>query len=292
MRYVYRTAIFFFMLLTTTLFAQNEVLNPGFENWTAGQPDNWVTTNVPNLVTNITQSSDAFTGNSSLKGEIGTFQGNPFGPSIQASQGFGAPILNITKNYTQLTGYYKVNITPGTVVVVISTLIDANSGQVATMVDTLSVSATDWTQFTLDYDYSNGSGGQATQATIQIALGSDGGGFQIGDYYLVDDIALVNPVGIEPIEENGVVNDFQLSQNYPNPFNPTTNIKFSIPTSEFVTLTIHNILGIEVARLVNEQLTAGSYVVDWNAADLPSGTYLYTLSTANQQQTRKLMLLK
>jgi len=272
--------------------AQNEVLNPGFENWTAGQPDNWVTTNVPSLVTNVTQSSDAFTGSSSLKGEIGTFQGNPFGPSIQASQGFGAPILNITQNYTQLTGYYKVNITPGTVVVVISTLIDANSGQVATMVDTLSVSATDWTQFTLDYDYSNGSGGQATQATIQIALGSDGGGFQIGDYYLVDDIALVNPVGVEPVDENNLVNNFQLNQNYPNPFNPTTNIKFSIPSSEFVTLTIHNVLGEEVARIVDEQLAAGSYIVDWNAANLPSGTYFYTLFTANQQQTRKLMLLK
>ncbi|MGH1366239.1 MAG: T9SS type A sorting domain-containing protein [Calditrichia bacterium] len=292
MNYRYYAIFFAIILFSTFSAAQNEILNSGFENWTNGEPDNWVTTNIPGLVTTISESNDANSGNSSLKGEIGSFQGNPFGPAIQASQGFGIPILNITQNYTQLTGYYKVNVTPGTVVVVISNLSDANFGLVASMIDTLPVSATSWQQFTLDYDYSNTSGEQAITATLQIALGSDGAGFQIGDFFLLDDIALINQVGIEPIDNAGVATEFQLSQNYPNPFNPTTNIRFSLGNSGHASLIVYDLLGKEVARIVDEQLAAGSYVADWNATSLPSGTYFYTLTANGQRQSRKLMLLK
>jgi hypothetical protein len=85
---------------------------------------------------------------------------------------------------------------------------------------------------------------------------------------------------------------YNLSQNYPNPFNPSTTINFSLPNNEFVTLKVYNILGGEVATLVNRELTAGSYEFDFNASNLASGIYFYELKAGNFAEIRKMNLLK
>lgn len=85
---------------------------------------------------------------------------------------------------------------------------------------------------------------------------------------------------------------FELNQNYPNPFNPSTTIEYQIPQSSFVTLKVYNILGKEVAELINEQKPAGVYKVTFDASALPSGLYLYKIVTGNFEQTRKMLLLK
>ena len=85
---------------------------------------------------------------------------------------------------------------------------------------------------------------------------------------------------------------FRLSQNYPNPFNPTTDIVFSLQYAEDVTLKVFNVLGNEVAVLVNERRMAGEYHEAFNAAGLPSGVYFYKLSAGNFTETKKMLLLK
>ncbi len=85
---------------------------------------------------------------------------------------------------------------------------------------------------------------------------------------------------------------YTLSQNYPNPFNPTTMIKFSVPETGFVTLKVYNTLGQEVATLVNEEKRAGSYEVDFNASNLASGVYMYTLSAGKVTLSKKMLLVK
>ena len=85
---------------------------------------------------------------------------------------------------------------------------------------------------------------------------------------------------------------FILEQNYPNPFNPSTSIRYSIPNSEFVRLKVYDILGREVATLVNEEKPAGSYGVEFNASQLSSGIYYYTIKTGNFVGTKKMILLK
>ena len=87
-------------------------------------------------------------------------------------------------------------------------------------------------------------------------------------------------------------NNFALFQNYPNPFNPTTNISYQLPITGNVTLKIYDMLGREIATLVNEVKEPGTYELKWNAANLPSGIYLYKLNAGNFAQTRKLVLLK
>ena len=89
-----------------------------------------------------------------------------------------------------------------------------------------------------------------------------------------------------------VPDKYELSQNFPNPFNPSTKISFQIPGQYFVSLKIYNMLGEEVATLVNEKKTPGKYNVDFNASALPSGVYFYKLSAGNFIQTKKMMLLK
>ena len=86
--------------------------------------------------------------------------------------------------------------------------------------------------------------------------------------------------------------DFVLNQNYPNPFNPTTTISFSIPFSGFTSLNVYDILGNEVATLVNEEKPAGNYEVSFNASSLPSGTYFYRIQAGLFIETRKMILMK
>ena len=86
--------------------------------------------------------------------------------------------------------------------------------------------------------------------------------------------------------------EYKLLQNYPNPFNPSTTISYSIPKQSQVTLKIYDILGNEIKMLVNEEKTAGTYKINFNASDLSSGIYFYKLETDNYVKCKKMILLK
>lgn len=91
---------------------------------------------------------------------------------------------------------------------------------------------------------------------------------------------------------------YKLSQNFPNPFNPTTNIEYTLPIASTISLTVYNMLGQEVVRLVNnENKPAGSYSVQWNGMDrqgmkVASGTYFYTLKFGNFSKTKQMTFVK
>lgn len=106
---------------------------------------------------------------------------------------------------------------------------------------------------------------------------------------LIDTYTITNAIsGVEPLP----VNKFTLDQNYPNPFNPSTNIRFQIRENSFVKLIVYDVLGNEVTTIVNENRPAGSYEVDFNASNLPSGIYTYTLTVNNYSDSKKMILLK
>jgi hypothetical protein len=86
--------------------------------------------------------------------------------------------------------------------------------------------------------------------------------------------------------------EYALEQNYPNPFNPSTTIKYSIPEDGFVKLSVYNMLGEEVASLVNSNQKAGRYEISFEAKDLSSGAYIYRIETANYTASKKLILMK
>lgn len=98
-------------------------------------------------------------------------------------------------------------------------------------------------------------------------------------------------IGINPVS-NEIPGVFSLSQNYPNPFNPVTNIKFSVPAASFVNLVVFDILGREVETLVNKDLNAGTFNVDFNASKLTSGVYFYRITAGDFSETKKMILVK
>jgi photosystem II stability/assembly factor-like uncharacterized protein len=94
------------------------------------------------------------------------------------------------------------------------------------------------------------------------------------------------------VEVDAAPVSFSLEQNYPNPFNPSTTIKFNLPEKEFVTLKVYDVMGKEIAILLNEEKPAGSHSIEFDASDLASGSYFYKLQAGNNITTRKMILLK
>jgi hypothetical protein len=115
-----------------------------------------------------------------------------------------------------------------------------------------------------------------------------GEGVDIGAY----ETGSVGTVGIE--DENGykMPAEYSLDQNYPNPFNPTTNIRFSLTNSGMVSLKVYNLLGEEVAVLLNQEMGIGVHTVSFNASNLSSGMYFYTIKVGEFTSTKKMMLIK
>jgi hypothetical protein len=105
---------------------------------------------------------------------------------------------------------------------------------------------------------------------------------------------LLVTIATSDVEENfnSVPEEFALAQNYPNPFNPTTTIKYQIPELSFVTLKIYDVLGDEIATLISEEKSIGSYEVEFNAASLTSGVYFYQLKAGSFVETKKIVLMK
>ncbi|MFC2119694.1 T9SS type A sorting domain-containing protein [Bacteroidota bacterium] len=103
------------------------------------------------------------------------------------------------------------------------------------------------------------------------------------------DTTFYNPVGVN---EEKTLGTYTLFQNYPNPFNSSTVIKYSLPSTTFVMLTLYNNLGEEVKELAREEQTAGVYEYQFTSEDLPSGLYFYRIVSGNFSATKKMILLK
>ena len=105
--------------------------------------------------------------------------------------------------------------------------------------------------------------------------------------------ALIMVVQSTDVQENEFnINSFQLQQNYPNPFNPSTSIQYTLGNRQFVLLKIYNILGDEVATLVNEEKEQGVYDVTFDATGLSSGMYLYKLQAGSFVEMKKMIIIK
>jgi len=147
--------------------------------------------------------------------------------------------------------------------------------------------------------------GDSTDRAYSIAVDGSGNvyvtGWSIGSGTGADyaTIKYSQQIGIKPISAE-IPKSFSLYQNYPNPFNPATKIRFAIPLSRgvsegwgvFVKVIVYDILGREVATLVNEHLKPGTYEVDWDGTIYPSGVYFYKLITETFSETKRMVLIK
>ena len=138
------------------------------------------------------------------------------------------------------------------------------------------------------YDTSNGGGiPYAKGLTSKLAKTEN------EEYKFLADYKTGNEVSVTSVNDKGsIIKTFELKQNYPNPFNPTTVINYTIPEAGLVSLKVYDVLGNEVADLVNQKQASGEYRVSFNASRLASGIYFYRLQAGKYTQVRKMMLLK
>lgn len=113
----------------------------------------------------------------------------------------------------------------------------------------------------------------------------------VGSTIAVDDLSFGPATGVNDLP-NGLPKMFRLEQNYPNPFNPTTNIVYDVPEQSHVTMTVFDMLGRQVAVVLDQTQPAGRYKAVFDASALTSGTYFYRLTAGSYVQSRKLLLLR
>lgn len=142
-----------------------------------------------------------------------------------------------------------------------------------------------------------GSGGSPMSGSSYAVNGTVGQsytGILSGNYSLSSGFWYTTSAVLTDVQENdeNIPYTFELLQNYPNPFNPSTTIKFSVAEESPVVLKVFDLLGSEIVTLVNKELKPGRYSIEFNAANLASGIYFYSI-TANQfRHVKKLMVLK
>jgi len=283
--------LFLVLLISGLVFSQNEVPNPGFENWTTLNPDFWTTFNLTNAE-NVTPSADAYSGLIAARGEVIDPGVNHFPPNLQSHNGSGAPFA-ISQGYNFLVGYYKF-FPQGDDSLFISCSIHGTGPSAGGKYAEMRIGATtnQWTQFVLPLvEYQSGT---IDQASIFVFL-ENIPSLNVGSYFLVDDLQLVMTItGVEDYQDE-VPSEFTLHQNYPNPFNPSTTIKYNLPKAADVELTIYNTLGQKIVELVNQYESAGEKSVKWDGKDaadqsVSSGVYIYRIKADDLSASQKMLL--
>ena len=275
-------------ILVTALQAQ--IPNPGFENWTSGEPDGWLTTNFPPLIVNVTQSNDAHSGNWAVRGEVVDFM-FPIPPFLNTGS-LSSPGFPISDKINVIKGYYKFSPVGGDNFFVAVEVGKATASD-TTIIGSGAISTGDavsqYQSFLIDIVYFQQDDPNWANITISIIDTSGTTSGHIGSTMWADDFDFI--VGVDDyISDNPT--EYELYQNYPNPFNPSTTIKYQVPEFSFVTLRVYDVLGSEIETLANGEKSIGNYEVEFNATSLPSGVYLYRLQAGSYVESRKMILLR
>lgn len=286
------------LLLCSVLTAFAQIPNAGFESWTAGNPDGWFANNITGLSVPVTQSSTAHGGSSAVRGEVKTLvTGGPYSPQIITGALTGGG-FSWNQRSGSLTGWYQFSPVSGDRLTITSALYKGGVSGTGVAIEggVLTNAASSYTQFSVPFTYiTNDVPDWATITVVIVGPSSSSSAPHAGSFFLLDDLAFSGTASA--VEDAAIPLAFSLEQNYPNPFNPSTKINFSVAQPGHVLLKVYSLLGTEVASLVNGQKGVGSFNVNWNAAGLSSGMYLYRLSVTSEKgilfdQTKKLVVLK
>jgi hypothetical protein len=278
------------LFLFTTALAQ--IPNAGFEAWGSVDPDGWVTSNAGGYNT-VTASATVHSGSHSARGDVISFFTVTLQPILQSGLGGGG--FAYTSRPGAFSGYYQFYPTGGDRFAVNVILFKGGIGgsAVASASAALSNTVGSWTQFTVPFNYLTSETPDTCVIQIQI-IGPDTGTSSsphVGSYFLLDDLSFSGATGVAQ-GGNTQPASFSLAQNYPNPFNPSTIIEFSLPLRSSTRLIVYNLLGQEVARLVNGEVGEGHHSVTFNGASLSSGMYIYKLTAGTHVGTGKMNLIK
>ncbi len=282
----YRVLFFSFLFASCAFTINAQILNAGFEDWSAsGNPNNWTATNAPPSYITILKTSDAHSGSWAAEGDVVLFSVFTIGPSLYSGENTEGFAVNFRPG--ALKGYYKFTSVQSDFLQVQANF-KKNGTYMGVGANNLSPVGT-YTQFSIDITYLSAD----VPDTVIIAIfASNSTGFpHVGTKMFIDDLAWGSATDITD-KGNQIPDKFSLEQNYPNPFNPSTKIHWQSPISGQQSLKIYNVLGDEVATLVDEYKPAGNYEIEFNASHLSSGIYFYKLEAEDFTETKKMILLK
>lgn len=272
------------IMISSQLFAQ--IPNNGFENWDQSEPIDWVTSNAWFLKTvSATENS-----HSGLKGmKLTTLAiGGMLMPAIASSgtEGDGFPV---SERHQQLSLFYKFNSTNSTAYFFVSVGMIKNGEAIGGGVTTITSSANSFTALNIPITYIDNQIPDSAVIMFQVAdpLSDTSAS---GTYAIVDDLSF--NLLTDVTDDRLTICDFNLEQNFPNPFNPSTSIRYSIGVRQHVKLNVYDAVGNEIAALVNEEKSPGTYNIIFDASALSSGVYFYTLSAGSKIYSKKMIFIK
>jgi hypothetical protein len=272
--------------MASTALAQ--IPNGGFEAWTADPDSNvnpvgWETTNSFPLVS-VEPYSPACDGNFALR--VKTIDAGFALPGVAQLHMAGA----FAKAPTTFSACVKSTIMPGDHSYLIVALMRGDSIIAATGNCTFHIDST-ISQFTVMHFPITLQSALLPDSFLVIVASGLGGG-QVGTEIIVDNIAFSGGGATEARLPPALASSFVLMQNYPNPFNPTTHIRYQIPDIVFLKLAVYDLLGREVAVLVNETVPAGLHEARFDGEGLASGVYWYRLQAGPFTQSRAMALIR
>ncbi len=277
------------MILLALMYAANiyaQIPNEGFEQWSGNNPVNWVSGNVEGF-TFVTPSGNPLSGQFAARLETKAILNNLVPAVLSAgADGEGFPV---SQRHGQLSFYYKFHKTVSTAFLYVSVGFKKGEDGIGAGVLAINTPADNYTPVTIPVTYTNNEIPDLGVILIQVT-DQNLSPAASGSYAEIDDISFSILTDVN--DDEASVYDFSLGQNYPNPFNPGTKISWQSPVSGHQTLKVYDIIGNEVAILVDEYKPAGSYEVDFNASKLSSGVYLYQLQLDSKIITKKMTLIK
>lgn len=263
-------------LCGATMATHAQIPNPGFENWTGGNPDGWATSNVISLgLVNITQTSDYHSGASALRGEVVTFGGNPIKPVIQS--GTGGTGFPISEQYHSFELYYKLSPIGGDKFSVNVNLEKAGNiiaEGVVSLPDTVST----YTYLSVPLNYITNDVPDLANIQISITGPITGPDVHPGSVMFIDDLSFSSSAGTEDIFISGLIR-----KSYPNPTVDIINIPLNETVSGEVILTVFDTYGKVVKKTTGHAQQSGSNIFQFSVENLPSGIYFYSINGENNQ---------
>jgi len=271
-----------FCVIVLGVISHAQIPNAGFENWTGGNPDHWLTGN-SGQATFITQSSTAHEGSSAARSDVVTiFSVSIASPLLLGDNGEGT---HTSTAPAAIHGWYILNSVSGDYFWAVAGMLDNNgndTGAGETNLDATSV----YKEFGINLYYSSGSP-NGDSLLLDFAIGNDNTFTpHDGSYFIVDDLSFGSLVGID----DAAINPAGLESICPNPASSRSEIIYNIASSGVTTLNIYDATGRLVKSLVNEKQSPGRYKALTNVSDLPSGIYFCKLSTSKKIEVQQLVV--
>jgi hypothetical protein len=262
-----------------------QIPNAGFETWAGGLPTGWITTNVPPIAVPVTQTATAHSGSSALMGTVVSLAGITSYPPFLWSE------FPVAQRYATFSGWYSFSAVGGDSLFGWLVMYKASAAIGYSFFNNKSTRAT-YTQFNVSIGYF-ASGVPDSCAMYFGITGSSANKdtIHVGSTFNLDDLSLSGTAtGVAELPAQPAA--FSLSQNFPNPFNPSTLIRYQLPGAGPVRLTVYDILGREVATLVDGMQAQGTHEALFDGGGLSSGVYLYRIQTTGLVQQKKMILQK